>query len=672
MNYFVSADLDDQSSGVRIPDAAIRQMRAQGKTLSSAQIHPNVATTRTAQGTFTFIPTSALTLTSTTTLSTNSTRSFAESQLLSILESGSGVPDSTFFSPSSGAQLPLGALFSSVSTNDAKRVVQGFAGTWARGWLNAHGTAGVDYAATNAVTIEPPDAQVSPPIRGSYRQLAGTTAAYSWDVGSTATFPLWGAVTGRTSVGGQYTRQTLDATLSNGSPLRLGDSTINGTTTRGVSQSGSTTATLGGYVQQQLSYAERFWITGAVRWDGGSGFGSQYNITAYPKADVSWLAIERGQTRLRLRAAYGQSGVQAPINRKLRLFGLDQGMADGIVVSGISITSIGNALLRPERSREFETGFDLTTLDGRVDLIVTPYWKTTVDELVTITTPASIGTFSRPENLGNVTNRGIEASLILRPIDSRQLSWDVTLSGSYNANRLTRVSARADSLASVANGALRFVVGYPLAGVWGHTVHFTDADGNDQITPSEVTIDTGLSYFGPSTAPRQLTVNTGVSFLGGSVRVSAIVNSQSGNVIYAQTGFNNVFCGGQWGIGTGRGCNDPNAPLGLQAASIAAGISGPNNQGNIPALSPFIYKGWVARFQELGVSYVVPLSLLRSLRMGALRRMDLSLSVRNLKTWTHYPGIDPSVNYGFKDDEVVDAGTLPQPRTWQLRLHVGL
>jgi TonB-dependent SusC/RagA subfamily outer membrane receptor len=670
-NYFLSGDIDDQTSGVRIPDDVVQQAKDRGTPLSSAQIHPNAVATRSAHGTFSVTPAPELTITSVTNVGLNTSRSVAESRLLQILLSGTGVADSTFRS-TTGALLPFSSLFATMSSDDAKRLVQSFTGNWAHQWLNLRGTAGADYSSTNATTIEPPNTQVSPPTTGSYGQTLGTSAAYSWDVGGTATVPVRDALTSRTSIGSQYTRQVQEQTTSQGTPLKLGNTTLNGTTTRSVNQGGATTATLGGYIEQQFSYAERLWMTAGARWDGGSGFGGQYNVTAYPKADLSWLVYTSGQTHFRLRAAYGKSGTQASIRSKTRLFGFDQGMADGVVASGASFSSIGNAVLRPERSREFETGFDLTALGSAVELIVTPYWKKTVDELVTIITPASIGFFSRSENLGNVTNRGVEATLTLRPIDRPAFAWDMTVSGSYNANRLTRITAHADSLNSAVGGALRYIVGYPVAGVWGNTVHYSDADGNGLISPDEVQIDTALSYFGPSTAPRQLTFMTGVSFLNGTLRVNAMVNSQSGNVIYSQTGYNDANCGSLFGVSYSRGCNDPDAPLAEQAASLAAGMVGTNNQGNTPALSPFVYKGWVARFQELGVNYVIAPRLLRALRLPPLRQMDLSLAVRNLATWTHYPGIDPSVNYNYQADQVVDNGTLPQPRTWVLRFHVGL
>ena len=40
------------------------------------------------------------------------------------------------------------------------------------------------------------------------------------------------------------------------------------------------------------------------------------------------------------------------------------------------------------------------------------------------------------KNLGSVKNAGIEATIQTTLIDTRRLSWDVTLSGSHGSNKL--------------------------------------------------------------------------------------------------------------------------------------------------------------------------------------------------------------------------------------------
>jgi hypothetical protein len=51
--------------------------------------------------------------------------------------------------------------------------------------------------------------------------------------------------------------------------------------------------------------------------------------------------------------------------------------------------------------------------------------------------------------------------------------------------------------------------------------------------------------------------------------------------------------------------------------------------------------------------------------------VELSLSGRNLATWTSYPGLDPEVNSaGPTGFAALELGALPLPRTWTARLDV--
>ena len=87
-----------------------------------------------------------------------------------------------------------------------------------------------------------------------------------------------------------------------------------------MTQLGTRQATLGGYGEEQLSLSDRLFLTGALRIDAASGFGGAYSIAAYPKASVSWLALNQGPTTVRVRGAFGESGVQPMNGAALQLY----------------------------------------------------------------------------------------------------------------------------------------------------------------------------------------------------------------------------------------------------------------------------------------------------------------------------------------------------------------
>ena len=79
---------------------------------------------------------------------------------------------------------------------------------------------------------------------------------------------------------------------------------LNGAPSATVGQPGSRQATLGGYGEEQIGFADRVFITGAVRIDAASGFGRAYATAVYPKASASWLVIDHGPTTVRVRGAF--------------------------------------------------------------------------------------------------------------------------------------------------------------------------------------------------------------------------------------------------------------------------------------------------------------------------------------------------------------------------------
>ena len=63
---------------------------------------------------------------------------------------------------------------------------------------------------------------------------------------------------------------------------------------------------IGTYLEQELNYKERLFVTGALRFDDNSAFGQNFDATVYPKASVSWLVTDKPGSSLntfRVRAA---------------------------------------------------------------------------------------------------------------------------------------------------------------------------------------------------------------------------------------------------------------------------------------------------------------------------------------------------------------------------------
>jgi TonB-linked SusC/RagA family outer membrane protein len=287
-------------------------------------------------------------------------------------------------------------------------------------WLTVRGTAGFDYLgyrdedlARNGEAC--PFCGFDQGLR-SLNRFVGTKI--SAEVGATATFKLTDKIGSKTAIGGQYNKDVVKTTLNNGLVLPPGGETFTGAAVKSSSEQTTEFRTLGTYIEQQFSYNDKFFLTGAVRVDQNSAFGQENRSATYPKIAGSWVAIESPDAGLlnsvRLRAAYGQSGQQpgalAAITYLTPVPAVIYGQG---ALPGATIGGLGNTAVKPERSAEIEAGFDASLWRDRITLEFTYYNKETTDALINRELPGSLGAVATAvENVGTVTNKGIEISLM--------------------------------------------------------------------------------------------------------------------------------------------------------------------------------------------------------------------------------------------------------------------
>src|SRR5688500_9288281 len=125
------------------------------------------------------------------------------------------------------------------------------------------------------------------------------------------------------SLGMNHTYQRVDQLNASARDIIPGSRLVRGAV-QFASESQTELATLGFFGQQQASWRERLFLTGAMRWDASSTFGDAERWQFYPKASVSYVLSEEPFFRnsgvggtvneLRLRAAVGYAGNQPPLN----------------------------------------------------------------------------------------------------------------------------------------------------------------------------------------------------------------------------------------------------------------------------------------------------------------------------------------------------------------------
>jgi TonB-linked SusC/RagA family outer membrane protein len=131
---------------------------------------------------------------------------------------------------------------------------------------------------------------------------------------------------------------------------------------------------------------------------------------------------------------------------------------------------LGNPALKPEFTREDEIGLELRFFETRARADISIYRKSSYDQIFSVPSSSVTGFTSIVRNAGDLRNTGIEVSLGGRPLQSRQLSWDVKLNWAKNKSHVVRLAPGVTSigLAGFAWPQVRIMEGQPYGVIWGY------------------------------------------------------------------------------------------------------------------------------------------------------------------------------------------------------------
>ncbi len=670
VRYFVSGGLSNEIGVIQMPPVFRELADTAGLGLPSSALNPNREQQRSvrANTAIKLAPTADLGLLG-SYLSTYQQTPNAL-YLASAPSQARALSDATHnYGYGSAYFTPIASL-TETGSQSTNRLAGGVTASWRpASWFTGHGTIGLDHGsqrheALNYPLANPVYAIIVPPFLG----LAdATTDVYSVDLRGTATASLTEALRAVTSVGLQMVDARAAGQSAYSSTITATNLTLNGASSPVVAQQGNRQATLGGYGEEQLSIADRLFLTGAIRIDAASGFGNAYSTAAYPKTSASWLALDRGGTTVRLRAAFGESGVQPANGAAQTLYSLATTPRGGTPTTVTVLQWPGNPHLRPERTAEFEGGIDIGAWGNRVNLGLTAYSKTTHDALVNVALDGDVCCYTYQENVGSVRNRGMEGSVTATLLQNRLVTWAVGINASANENKL--LSLTRGVAAQIAGNAYvaqyRQAVGYPLYGIWAQHATYVDANHDGILETTEVTVADSDTFTGSSAPTREASASTHLTLWRGAVTLGGLVDYRGGYKIVNALPSNADYDGNT------RGANDPSAPLWMQARAIA-------NYSTGSALD--VEDGDFIRMREVSVTYAVPRDFVRTLRMQSVA---ITAAVRNLALWTRYTGKDPEVTnnvnpsfnptaggYVVNNDIRIDYGAVPLLRCWVVRVNV--
>ena len=550
-------------------------------------------------------------------------------------------------------------------------------------WMQNDATIGMDYAQSDEFRLNRfGEGPASGIFRlGNVQDIRTSARNLSSKLVSTSTYQPRPILNLKTTFGVDYVNLQTEFAQASGQQLPPGAQNVGQAALFANNNSRQPQAdkTLGYYAQEQVSIRDRLFITVAARSDQNSAFGTQFQRVLYPKASVAYSISDEPffphiplMNSLRLRAAYGASGVQPGSTTSLQTFaastvsvGSSPIAVTGSDTPGLRADALGNPNLKPERSTEREIGFETKLFGSRMNVDFTYYNNLTKDALINKPIAASSGASSLTvtENAGSVRNSGLEATITTTILDSRNFGWDMTVGASHNSNKIESLGFDLNGKPNptIGAGANRDSVGLPIRGVFARTFTFADANNNGIIEASEVVVDPNFTFLGYAIPRDLVSVQSGFDLFQRKLRVNFLFDYKGGFSILNST--SQFYC--QQSLV----CYDEThkeAPLADQARSVAQRYANPTIPGALTTSSGYYENGQFWRFRELGATLTVPKTMSDLLRS---RDASLTFTARNLHVWTAYKGTDPESAYGTGNVQT-DFSTTSPPSYFTLRLNL--
>lgn len=210
------------------------------------------------------------------------------------------------------------------------------------------------------------------------------------------------------------------------------------------------------YGRINYSYASKYLFQATVRRDGSSAFGKNNRWGTFPSVSLAWRLYEEDFIKnlnifddLKLRVGYGVSGnsLGFDVFTATQLYGStgwysymnSTGQEESIRILGA--TRNANPDLKWERTGMFNVGVDFGFFNNRLSGTIEYYDKRTKDliadyEVSTVKYPFDKLT----TNVGEISNKGIEITLNMTPVHSRDFKWETSINLSHNKNKVEKLS----------------------------------------------------------------------------------------------------------------------------------------------------------------------------------------------------------------------------------------
>lgn len=487
-----------------------------------------------------------------------------------------------------------------------------------------------------------------------------------------------------------------------------------------------------------LSYNNELFldVTGRNDWSSAltypkGSLGNTTNSYFYPSVSAAWEFTQTLKNTLpewvsygKLRASYAMVGGDLDpyqINTGYYTSDYFRGSGTGENLPMVNIFNqdiLPNMNLKPSISKSVELGANVRFFNNRLGFDVAWYRTNITNQIINLPTTIESGVISRYINAGSMINRGIEVMINGTPVQSKNFTWDVSLNGSRNKNKIVSLTPGVDQMQLNEDQGVQAIA--KVGGAYGDLItdygYTKDANGNNLIT------------FGGSDFPykfvrgRRIVGNILPDFNLGLQNSFTYKNWSLGVLIQARIGGDFFSASHQYGTGRGNTANtmggrdtehggitytdasgtkrnDGMIPDGVFAPGTVISKDGQNitldgmtyqqayEKGYVSPVTPMQYYGMIGDWgigireasvfdasyvalREVSLGYSLPTDMVQRWKLNSLR---VSLVGRNLGyLFNNLPDhINPEAVRNNKTSAFSEYGAVPFVRNMGVTVQVG-
>lgn len=234
------------------------------------------------------------------------------------------------------------------------------------------------------------------------------------------------------------------------------------------------------FFRLNYSYKDKYLATFTARADGSSRFGTNKKYGFFPSVGLGWVISQENFMRngrffdyLKLRSSYGVTGnTELGVYRSLATIRSGTVLLNGTRENYSEVTKLPNPDLEWEKTSQFNFGFNTSFFKNRISIEFDYYYKYTKDLLLNRPVPYSTGFNSVMDNIGAVSNEGVELLLQTINIARKELIWNTALNINYNKNMIEKLGENDEDIFPgpmwVSGSQTILRVGEPLSTFWGY------------------------------------------------------------------------------------------------------------------------------------------------------------------------------------------------------------